>query len=228
MYSVQKYRIRMLDLMKPLTEKQQVVLSCIGQYLASKGFPPTLREIGDAAGIANVNAVRGHILALERKGYITKEADKARSIRVIHTPSMFSRLKRHLHEVAGTDDGALHKVVYGVALVTRKRRQHLVGPARQWMDEALEQRAIEHGWKYLRKEIHPSHIAVVVEVWPNHSPDLVVSRIRQSGNMIRLRHLNQFAGKTLWAKGYVVTTSIESLDDMLARLLQNTPGEQDK
>ncbi len=205
--------------MKPLTEKQKAVLSCVSQFLASNGFPPTLREIGEVTGISNINAVRGHILALEKKGYITKEADKARSIRVIHSPSVFSKLKRHLHEFARTDEGALHKVVYGIALVTRKGREHFVGMGKKWMDEALEQRAIEHGWKFLKKEIGPDHITVVVEVWPNHSPDLVVSRIRQSGNMLRLKHLIHFPGKSLWAKGYAVTTDIERLDDMVRELL---------
>jgi len=212
--------------MKPLTNKQRTVLEFVGQYSHRRGFPPTLREIGEGTGLSNISAVRGHITALQKKGYITKQADKARSIRVVYTPSVFSKIKRQLHEFVSTDKGVLHKVVYGVALVARKRRAHFVGEQLQWIDEALERRAVEHGWTFLRKQIKPDHINLVVEVWPNHSPELVVSRIRQTGNAVRLRHLTHFPGKSLWAKGYVATTNLDSLDDMVQQLLENTTKEQ--
>ena len=144
---------------------------------------------------------------------------------MIHTPSVFSKIKRQLHEFASTDKGVIHKVIYGVALVTRKRRNHFVGPQLQWIDEAIEQRAIEHGWKFLRKQIKPDHIILVVEVWPNHSPELVVSRIRHAGNIVRMQHLMHFPGKSLWAKGYAATTNLESLDDMVQQLLEDTVKE---
>jgi REP element-mobilizing transposase RayT len=212
--------------MKPLTNKQRTVLEFVGQYSHRRGFPPTLREIGEGTGLSNISAVRGHITALEKKGYLTKEADKARSIRVVYAPSVFSKIKRQLHGFASTDKGVLHKVVYGIGLVTRKRRNHCVGERLQWIDEALERRAVEHGWTFLRKQIKPNHIILVVEVWPNHSPELVVSRIRQAGNAVRLRHLTHFPGKSLWAKGYAATTNLENLDDMVQQLLENTTKEQ--
>ena len=211
--------------MKPLTNKQKTVLEFVGHYSQRRGFPPTLREIGDGTGLSNISAVCGHISALEKKGYISKEADKARSIRVIYAPSVFSKIKRQLHEFASTDKGVLHKVVYGVALVTRKRRDHFVDEPREWFDEAIERRAVEHGWTFIRKQIKPNHIVLVIEVWPNHSPELVISRIRQAGNAVRLRHLTHFPGRSLWAKGYAATTNLESLDDMVKQLLENTPKE---
>ena len=208
--------------MKPLTSRQSAILEFVVKYSDRKGFPPTLREIGEGNGLSNISAVRGHIAALEKKGYITKDADKARSIRIVHSPSALSRLKRQLHEFARTDKGVLHKIIYGVALATRKHRDYFVGERKRWLDKALKRRAVEHGWIFLRKQIDPDHIVLVVEVWPNHSPELVVSRIRQSGNMIRLRHLKHFPGKSLWAKGYVATTNLESLDEMVSQLLHDT------
>ena len=186
--------------MKPLTHRQSTILEFVTKYYNRKGYPPTLREIGGGTGLSNISAVRGHIAALEKKGYIKKEPDKARSIRIVHSPSAFSKFKRQLHEFARTDQGVLHKIIYGVALATRKHRHYFVGQQKKWLDKALKRRAVEHGWKFLRKQIEPDHIVLVVEVWPNHSPDLVVSRIRQSGNMMRLRHLKHFPGKSLWAR----------------------------
>ena len=102
--------------MKPLTNRQSSVLEFVAKYSYRRGFPPTLREIGDGTGLSNVSAVRGHIMALEKKGYITKDPDKARSIRIVHSPSALSKLKRQLHEFARTDEGVLHKIIYGVPI----------------------------------------------------------------------------------------------------------------
>ena len=43
---------------RPLTDQQDTVLTFITRFVQEHGFPPTLREIGDAIGLANVNAVR--------------------------------------------------------------------------------------------------------------------------------------------------------------------------
>ena len=178
--------------MKVLTAKQKTVLEFIGRYSLDRGFPPTLWEIGKGISLANISAVGGQLVALEKKGYITQEADKARSIRVVHSPSVFSRIKHHLHGIACTDKGVLHKVVYGAALTTRRHREYFMGGRRQWMDDALERRAIEHAWKFLRKQIKSDHIVLVAEVWPNHLSELVASRVRRAGNVLRLRQEQEF------------------------------------
>jgi len=208
-------------MMKPLTNKQRTVLEFVGQYFKSRGFPPTLREIGEGMGLSNISAVRGHISALEKKGYITKEADKARSIRIITQPSVLSKLKRQLHEWAHTDDGVIQNVIYGLVLVTRKNRLHFAGPHEKWMDDILAKMAIEHGWEFLQKQIQPDHIILVVKVWPNHSPQLVASRIKQATDSARLLHLREFPGKSLWARQYAVTTEPDNLQEIASMLLES-------
>jgi hypothetical protein len=205
---------------KPLTGQQHTVLTFVAGFVEEHGFPPTLREIGDAIGLVNVNAVRGHLAALEKKGYITKAPDKARSIQILGSPSIASRVKRKLHKFARTDEGVLHKVVYGAGLVTRDLQKVFTGRVGRWMDEALERRAVEHGWSYLEKRIEPDHVIVAVEVWPNHSPQLVVSRIRQAGQSVRRRHRRGFPDGSLWAKGYAITTDLTQLSLMMERLLE--------
>ena len=68
--------------LKPLTNQQEKVLGYVESYLDKNGYPPTLKEIGTAIGLANITAVRGHLLALEKKGYIAKTPEKARSIQI--------------------------------------------------------------------------------------------------------------------------------------------------
>ena len=56
--------------MRPLTNRQSALLEFVVEYSSRRGFPPTLREIGNGTGLSNISAVRGHVMALEKKGYI--------------------------------------------------------------------------------------------------------------------------------------------------------------
>jgi REP element-mobilizing transposase RayT len=199
--------------MKALTQRQRTVLRFLQQFSRDKGFPPTLREIGSGIGLPNVAAVRGHLAALEKKGYIAKDSGKARSIRIIRSPSIISRLKRKLHEVAHTDDGVIHRIRYGIAVVTRGRRSVFQGRTADLMRAKLEKRSVEHGWKLIDVSLEPDCVAVVLDVWPNHSGELTANRIRSAGRLVT-RRLN----RDLWARGYAVTTDTESLGDLVGML----------
>lgn len=72
--------------MRPLTPKQQAILDFVGEFSRDRGFAPSLREIGEAVGLTNVSAVRGHVAALEKKGCLRKEPDQPRSISVVTPP----------------------------------------------------------------------------------------------------------------------------------------------
>jgi repressor LexA len=70
--------------MKGLTQRQKEVLEFISGYIGRFGYPPTFQEIADAFQIASKHGVVRHLVALERKGYITRSDTLARSIRIIH------------------------------------------------------------------------------------------------------------------------------------------------
>jgi len=214
--------------MKTLTDQQRKVLQCVETYSAANGFPPTLREIGQAVGISNVNAVRGHVAALEKKGYVAKAPDKARSIRVLHSPSAFSRLKRKLHDLARTDEGVTHKIVYGLAWTTPKRTPCLAGRAAKRLADAFEAEAARHGWTMLDVRIQPDHVVAVVKVWPNHSAAQAVRRLQAAGSALRGRQRQGFPDGKLWARGYVATTDLEILDRLVSELLDQRNNRSTK
>ena len=221
MYTVQKYTIHRCSMgMKPLTAQQQVVLNFVSSFVDESGFPPTLREIGDAVGLANVNAVRGHLAALEKKGYITKTPDKARSIRLVHAPSSMSRFKKRLHDVLGTDEGVFHRVVYGLAWTTRGREERLTGGMVKRIRNALDREAVEHGWSILDVKVEPDHVVVIVETWPNHSASKTVQRLQSACGSLGGGGSGSSSKRKSWGKGYVVATDLELLDDFVARLLK--------
>lgn len=66
---------------RALTERQRLVLEYICSSIDDRGYPPTLREIGNKLGIRSTNGVNDHLRALERKGYLTREDMKSRTLR---------------------------------------------------------------------------------------------------------------------------------------------------
>src|SRR3954468_24835990 len=66
-----------------LTDRQQQVLDFIAASITERGYPPTLREIGERLGIRSTNGVNDHLKALEKKGYLAREDLKSRALRPI-------------------------------------------------------------------------------------------------------------------------------------------------
>lgn len=66
-----------------LTDRQRAVLDYITASIDQRGYPPTLREIGEHLGIRSTNGVNDHLKALEKKGYLQRDDLKSRALRPI-------------------------------------------------------------------------------------------------------------------------------------------------
>ena len=64
-----------------LTERQREILDFITASITERGYPPTLREIGEHFGIRSTNGVNDHLKALEKKGHLRREDLKSRAMR---------------------------------------------------------------------------------------------------------------------------------------------------
>jgi len=71
--------------MQPLTKRQRQVLDFIKLSIEERGYPPTMREIGQHMHIRSTNGVNDHLKALERKGYVVREDLKSRTLRPVET-----------------------------------------------------------------------------------------------------------------------------------------------
>ena len=71
-----------------LTPKQAAVLAFVREEIATKGRPPTAREIAAMLGARSTNAVTDYLWALERKGFIVRDRDVARGTRLVAGPSV--------------------------------------------------------------------------------------------------------------------------------------------
>jgi repressor LexA len=66
-----------------ISKRQQSIYDFICEYTKSHGYPPSVREIGTAVGLASPSTVHMHLKSLEEKGYIHRNSKKPRTIEVI-------------------------------------------------------------------------------------------------------------------------------------------------
>lgn len=69
-----------MEYQKDLTRRQQQVLDHIRSEIHRKGYPPSVREIGEALGLSSSSTVHSHLAALEAKGYIRRDPTKPRAL----------------------------------------------------------------------------------------------------------------------------------------------------
>jgi repressor LexA len=67
-----------------LTKRQNEIWNFISVFCEERGYPPTLREIGEHFGIKSTNGVNDHLKALEKKGYLRREDLKSRALRPVN------------------------------------------------------------------------------------------------------------------------------------------------
>lgn len=63
-----------------LTARQQSVLNCIQRYVRERGFPPSIREIGDAVGLSSPSSVAHQLKVLQHKGYLYRDQNRPRAV----------------------------------------------------------------------------------------------------------------------------------------------------
>lgn len=83
--------------MDELTPRQEAIMSYILQEVEKKGYPPSVREIGEAVGLSSSSTVHAHLEKLEKLGYIRRDPTKPRAIEVISDNGDFAHKKRVYH-----------------------------------------------------------------------------------------------------------------------------------
>lgn len=116
----------MNDTIKPITPRQGEALKFIETFIETKGYSPTVRELAAGLGLRSSSTASTLIDQLIAKGYITKEEDGPRTIRIIRsdgetttdTSAQFSRMKAALRNILdiSSDEFAKHQARYGLGI----------------------------------------------------------------------------------------------------------------
>ena len=72
-----------MDIGKDLTKRQQEIFDFIKKYSAKYGYPPTVRDIGKAVGLASSSTVHAHLANLEKAGLLRRDPTKPRAIEML-------------------------------------------------------------------------------------------------------------------------------------------------
>ncbi len=83
-----------------LTERQRTILEVIRASVTSRGYPPSIREIGDAVGLTSTSSVAHQLRTLDRKGYLRRDANRPRAVDVRGAAESVTPVRT---EVAGSD-----------------------------------------------------------------------------------------------------------------------------
>lgn len=70
-----------------LSTKRKQILDCISESVRSRGYPPSVREIGESVGLTSSSTVHAHLAVLQREGYLRRDPTKPRAIEVCYDPS---------------------------------------------------------------------------------------------------------------------------------------------
>src|SRR5947209_11204383 len=65
-----------------LTERQREILEVIEAHMRARGYPPSVREIGEAVGLTSPSTVHAHLATLQRLGFLRRDPTKPRAIEV--------------------------------------------------------------------------------------------------------------------------------------------------
>ncbi len=93
-----------------LTARQQQILDVIRAAVDERGYPPSVREIGEAVGLRSTSSVHNQLLTLERNGYLRRDPTRPRALEVRYDPdtelSMPTAPTRHVPLVGEIAAGA--------------------------------------------------------------------------------------------------------------------------
>lgn len=86
-----------------LTERQRTILEVIRSSVTTRGYPPSIREIGDAVGLTSTSSVAHQLRTLERKGFLRRDPNRPRAVDVRSPEEVQATQPTVVTDVAGSD-----------------------------------------------------------------------------------------------------------------------------
>jgi repressor LexA len=80
--------------MTELTERQRQVLEFIDGEVRERGYPPSVREIGEAVGLSSSSTVHAHLAALQEKGFLKRDPTKPRAMELVYDSGSGTAIER--------------------------------------------------------------------------------------------------------------------------------------
>jgi repressor LexA len=168
-----------------LTDRQRRVLEYINDSIKSRGYPPTLREIGEHMSIRSTNGVNDHLRALEKKGFLERHDLKSRGLRI--TAPEFSGAAPQRASSSDDDTVAvpvLGKVAAGQPILAYENREDTVHVDRFFLGAHRDVFALRvKGDSMIEAGIHDGDYLFVKKQPVAHTGDIVVAMINDEATV---------------------------------------------
>jgi repressor LexA len=105
--------------MEDLTGRQREILDFIRTTVADRGYPPSVREIGDALGLRSPSTVHSHLSSLVRAGHLRRDPSKPRAIEVVDSG-------RHLHRSSTRDVPLVGHIAAGMPILAEEQIEEVL------------------------------------------------------------------------------------------------------
>ena len=167
----------------PLTARQREVLDFVRHFTRRTGYPPTVREIGGHFGFVP-RSVFDHLKALERKGYIHREASKSRSLQILDSPPVPAETPAH--PVPYRELPILGRVAAGQPLLSEQNFEGTSVVPRDWVGEDDAFLLTVQGESMIGAHILPGDRALVRRQSTAENGDIVVALLNDEATVKRI------------------------------------------
>ncbi len=169
----------------PLTARQREILEFIRRFTAQIGYPPTVREIGAHFGFVP-RSVFDHLKALERKGYLRRDAAKSRSLQILDAPDTLPQAATTRGTAPYREIPVLGRVAAGEPLLSEQNVEGAFTLPREWVngDEAFLLKV--QGESMVGAHILPGDHALVRRQSTAEHGDIVVALVNDEATVKRV------------------------------------------
>jgi repressor LexA len=185
-----------------LTERQRETLQLIAEMVDQRGYPPSVREIGEALGLASSSTVHSHLQALQRKGYLRIDPTKPRAIELMFDAETELPIERRPTRSVPL----LGRIAAGTPIMAEENVEEiypmpldLIGDGNPFMlevhgDSMIDDGIMDGDFVVIRQQPTAHSGEVVAAMVPSEygdAPEATVKRIRHKGSAIVLEPANE-------------------------------------
>ena len=166
--------------MKPeLTERQRAILNFISESTQERGFPPSIREISTHFGIQSTQGALRHLDALEKKGYLKRDARSARSVQLTERVSPEDNLNLRMVPVLG-------RVAAGVPIAAVENVEDQIPISKDWLSVGKDYFLLRVRGDSKADAIQPGDLVLVERQARAETGEIVVAMIEEEATVKRL------------------------------------------
>lgn len=173
-----------------LTERQEQVLEYIRATVASRGYPPSVREIGDAVGLNSPSTVHSHLNSLVEAGAIKRDPSKPRAIMVVDDATPAPVFDRRVRDIP-----ILGRIAAGTPILAAENVEDVVPMPVELVGDGPVFLLEVHGDSMINAGIHPGDLVAIHKQDDARDGEIVAALI--NGEEATVKRLRRSDGKVI-------------------------------